>query len=221
MYSLDRNSVHLLKARKKAFLKVYAASGSLTEAAKRVKVSRSQHYVWLKDDVDYAAKFEDAREQAGELLVAEAWRRAVDGVEEPVVSMGKMVRNDDGSPLLVRKHSDALMQTLLKSYQPGRFRERTSVEHTGPGGGPLAMKVVALQVLGDPEAMELANRLLERVAAGDPQSSSLRSAREPLALEAGPSSGSPESEADRPGGETDLPPNGVHAPSVGQVGDLL
>jgi hypothetical protein len=42
-------------------------------------------------------------------LEAEAWRRAVDGVPEPLVSGGKVVRNDDGQPLAIRRYSDSLI----------------------------------------------------------------------------------------------------------------
>ena len=44
--------------------------------------------------------------EAREVLEAEAWRRANDGCEEPVVSHGKIVLNKDGTPLVVKKYSD-------------------------------------------------------------------------------------------------------------------
>lgn len=81
--------------------------GNVREAADVAGMGQT-HYEWLQSDTDYAAAFDAATEDAGDVLEAEAWRRAVDGVEEPTgwyqgVPGGK-----------VRKDSDTLLIFLLK-----------------------------------------------------------------------------------------------------------
>ena len=76
-------SQHLKEARQNAFLAEYARSGNVSAAATAAGVDRSAHYRW-SEEPDYAARFEDARESAVDVLEAEARRRAVDGWEEPV-----------------------------------------------------------------------------------------------------------------------------------------
>lgn len=47
--------------RRPAFLAAFAASGSLTEAARAVGQDRRRHYDWLRNDPAYSAQFEAAR----------------------------------------------------------------------------------------------------------------------------------------------------------------
>jgi hypothetical protein len=61
-------------------------------------------------------------------LEAEAWRRAVEGVAEPLVSMGKLVRDENDQPIAIRKYSDALMAVLLRAHKPEKYAERKQVE---------------------------------------------------------------------------------------------
>jgi hypothetical protein len=43
---------------------------------------------------------------------------------EPLVSAGKLVRDDDGQPILVRRYSDNLLLALLNAHRPPR-REKS------------------------------------------------------------------------------------------------
>ena len=90
-----------------------------------------------KEDPAFAAAWDSAIEDGTDLLEDEARRRALEGVEELIVTMGKIARNDDGTPLLVRRLSDTLMLALLKARRPEKYRERVSAEHSGPSGKPL------------------------------------------------------------------------------------
>lgn len=73
---------------------------------------------------------DEAIEQGSDILEAEAWRRAVEGVEEPVYQGGKEVGR-------IQRYSDTLMVLLLKGHKPQKFRERISSEVSGPNGGPI------------------------------------------------------------------------------------
>ena len=57
-------------------------------------------------------------------------RRVVDGVAEPLVSGGEVVRGDDGQPLAIRRYSDTLIPALLKARRPEKFKDRAVVERT-------------------------------------------------------------------------------------------
>ena len=46
------------------------------------------------------------------------------GVPEPLVSAGKLVRDDDGQPIMVQRYSDNLLLALIKARRPPR-RERS------------------------------------------------------------------------------------------------
>lgn len=119
---------------KEKFLKEFRKSGNITVAAEAVGMDRRTHYTWLEQDDDegtYAKAFADATEDAADLLEAEAHRRAVEGVEEPV----GWYQGEAGGH--VRRYSDTLLIVLLKMR--GRFRD--GVEVTGKDGGPLQVAV--------------------------------------------------------------------------------
>ena len=122
--------------RKRAFLAAVAHTGNVTEAADIAHIARSAHYQWLEADPVYEAAYEDAMEQAAQRLEAEAKRRAVEGVEEPVFYQGKQCG-------VIRRYSDALLMFLLKGAMPDKYKERTSTELTGAGGKPLAVEFIA------------------------------------------------------------------------------
>jgi hypothetical protein len=108
-------STRLKNVRQKAFLAAYVRTGSITRAAQAVKMERVRHYQWLKEDAAYAKEFEAARTQAGELLEAEAIRRAMHGYEVPVFQGGKQVG-------VVTRYSDTLLIFLLKAARPEKYR---------------------------------------------------------------------------------------------------
>lgn len=70
--------------KKRTFLEAYGRLGNISRAA-ATGGDRSPNGIRLAaDDPEYAAAFEDAEQVAGDTLEAEAWRRAVEGTEEPV-----------------------------------------------------------------------------------------------------------------------------------------
>jgi len=131
----------------------FAECGRIDLACSAVGVSRDTHYEWLKKDPEYSKAYEAARDRAVDLLEAEAWRRAKDGVEEPIVHAGRRAvetvevpeLGDDGKPtgktvkveraLVVVRYSDQLLMFLLK----GRKREvyGDKFEASGKDGEPL------------------------------------------------------------------------------------
>jgi len=122
-------SLKFTKDRREAFLRALADTGIVSLAAGIAGITRARAYQVRKADLLFAAAWEEAEEQAADRLEAEAWRRAVAGVPEPIVSAGKIVRDDDGQPIAIRRYSDALMIALLKARRPERFKDRAVVEH--------------------------------------------------------------------------------------------
>jgi hypothetical protein len=106
------------------FLEGLAKGLSATGAAALASVDRKSVYRWRAADPEFAKAWDDAIEAGTDILEDEALRRALEGNAEPMVSMGKVVRGDDGYPLLVKKHADGLMQFLLKGRRRDKFSER-------------------------------------------------------------------------------------------------
>lgn len=128
------NRTKLTLKKRKVFLAVLAECASVTKAAESIGITRQRLYEVKAVDEPFSVEWESAVEQGTDSLEDEAWRRAVEGVEDPVYFMGTRVDT-------VRKYSDGLLTLLLKSRRPDKYRERTSTELTGKDGKPLAVTV--------------------------------------------------------------------------------
>lgn len=119
----------LTKERQERFLQALANTGSVTAATAIVNTSRTRVYELRRTDTAFAAAWDEAEEIATDRLEDEARRRAIEGVAEPLVSAGKIVRGDDGQPITVRRYSDNLLLALLKAR---RLRRERSVRFQLP-----------------------------------------------------------------------------------------
>lgn len=72
------------------FLRAIESGCTTLEATQAARVSYSRPYQHVKDDPDFRAAWEEAKEASADLLEQEARRRAVDGVEEPIVYRGQL-----------------------------------------------------------------------------------------------------------------------------------
>jgi AcrR family transcriptional regulator len=128
-----------------------ATGATVSEAASAAGVSRVTIYRYLQSDAEFKAAFDDAEEQGTDVIEAEATRRAVHGVDEPVIYQGTptLIGYDSADKpcdtkdprcvrcefFTIRKPSDTLAIFLLKGRRPQKFRER--FELTGKDGGPI------------------------------------------------------------------------------------
>lgn len=143
------------------FLEALKACGIYAQAARRVGVSYSAVMQNKANNADFAHACDEAMEEAVDRAEAEAWRRGVEGFEEPVVYQGQLTlqyrRDERGQvildeaghpipllddqgrpvPLTVRKHSDAMLALVLKGRRKQVFAERTEI--TGANGGAVAI----------------------------------------------------------------------------------
>ena len=124
------NSTKLTRQRAcDAFLAELRKRGIISDAAKASGFTRQMLYVWREEDPEFAKAWDDALDEAASTLENEAWRRATEGVEEPIV--GRVERDRDGVVAHVRKYSDSLLTTLLKAHRPEKYRERYEHELRG------------------------------------------------------------------------------------------
>ena len=77
--------------KKGAFVTHLGKTGNITVAARRTGIARATYYRWIKRDEEFRQRCEDAVEDYAEALEAEADRRAVEGVEEPIYRAGRLV----------------------------------------------------------------------------------------------------------------------------------
>lgn len=92
---------------KRIFLETLAATGSVVAGAAAADRSKWTVYQWAERDPAFAARWDKALTHGLAAIEKEAFRRAVEGREEPVVSGGKVVGT-------VRRYSDHLLGLLMR-----------------------------------------------------------------------------------------------------------
>lgn len=108
-------SPQILLRQKEIFLEELARTGNVTTAAR----TAGWRYPTIaeefrKSDDQFARAWSDAQRQANDALVAEARRRAIDGVQEPVFYKGENI----GS---ITKFSDKMLELLMKGEMPEKY----------------------------------------------------------------------------------------------------
>jgi hypothetical protein len=99
--------------KKQAVLSAFKNCANVTKACEIADIARATFYGWLKEDPEFKAAYEAAREEAVEVLEDEAIRRATVG------------------------GSDTLLIFLLKAARPQKYRDGYRAEIAAPSGAPL------------------------------------------------------------------------------------
>ncbi len=133
-FNFKKEVATIATTKKEKFLEAFRQTGNVTEAAEKAGVNRATPYKWRKKDPKFAKAWEEAEQEAADRLEREAWRRAVEGVEEPVYYKGKQIDS-------IRKYSDTLLIFLLKGNRPEKYADRVKQEIFGPDGGPIKVKL--------------------------------------------------------------------------------
>jgi hypothetical protein len=110
--------------RKRKFLRNLARIGNVTLSARLLGSSRARAYEMRAEDPHFAKLWKDALREAADNLEAEAHRRAVTGVDEPVFYKGEVCGH-------IRRYSDTLLHVLLKHTKPRKYTERRETTHKG------------------------------------------------------------------------------------------
>lgn len=108
------------------FIETLELSANVGRACEAANISRSTAYKWREEDQEFAAAWEQAVENAIDRLEEEAWRRAFEGADRPVIYKGEITET-------FKEHSDRLMECLLRANRPEKYRERSQVELVGEG----------------------------------------------------------------------------------------
>lgn len=137
---------------KPAFLEALAEVPVVGHACRVAGIHRNLAYSTRKDDPSFAQDWDNALEEGIDKGEIELHRRAVKGFQEPVIDKGRICyaykRDEDGAfvpvldadgqpvPLTVTKHSDTLLQFMLRGRRRDPYGDRTEI--TGAGGGPIS-----------------------------------------------------------------------------------
>jgi hypothetical protein len=114
-----------------AFLKAYRITANITGAERACKLRPGTHHDWMQaKETIYRKAFLDIQAEMGQILEDEALRRAHEGVKRMQFYKGKPLRQ--GRKIVYEtEYSDQLLVLLLKGFLPEKYRERTTVEHSG------------------------------------------------------------------------------------------
>jgi hypothetical protein len=111
--------------KKQIFLENLAKTGNLSLACQAAAITRRQATMLRKLDSAFANAYDEAMDDAADRLEAEAWRRALEGVVNPVIKAGKPVLDPvTGEAVVIRRYSDPLLVMLLKGCKPDKFAVR-------------------------------------------------------------------------------------------------
>ena len=105
------------------FIERLKATANVTVAAAGAGVARQTAYWARNRNKTFRRQWDEAIEDAVDLLAGEARRRAT-GMNRDVWYAGKVVGSE-------REYSDALLMFLLKAHRPHLYRENVKVEHSG------------------------------------------------------------------------------------------
>lgn len=117
----------IVAGHKASFLAAYRQCGNISSAAEAANVARSMFYYWCEHDDAFVAAAQQARLEAVDRLIAEARRRAMEGVrqETPIFYLGRQI-----GTTIKTEYSDNLLMFLIKQADPS-FRDRVDLHHSG------------------------------------------------------------------------------------------
>lgn len=120
--------LELTKEQLARFIEHLSASANVTASAHVAGGCRRSFYNWRARDEDFAAEWDEALQRGLDALEDEGIRRAMGGTPRYVVSMGKIVLDPDGKPLVEHVASDTLLMFFLKARRPEIYRDRATVD---------------------------------------------------------------------------------------------
>lgn len=110
----------ILKPTQQRFLTAYMQCGQVKRASREAHVDHRSHYVWLQNDPNYRAAYDRARIAAGDVAEDEAFRRAVQGWEEPVFYQGTEVGT-------VTRYDGMLLARILAAFKSGYRTQQVNI----------------------------------------------------------------------------------------------
>ncbi len=125
-------------AMRERFFEVLEDTCSPKQAAAACGISRQTAFYHKANDPEFRLRWDKAIEVALDGLMDEAYRRACLGYEEPVIHQGRIATQVDPAtgeekPLTVRRHSDRLLEVLLKYRYGDQMADRLAVKVEATG----------------------------------------------------------------------------------------
>jgi hypothetical protein len=126
----------------RAFLDCLKNNGNITQSARCAGVTKANVYFAMRRHPQFRKAVDAALEESHDLIRAEAQRRAIQGVNEPVIWQGQMqghwvdvngkecLPGTEGGlfiPLTVKRYSDMILKVLLQSFVKGCKQEPVTV----------------------------------------------------------------------------------------------
>jgi hypothetical protein len=133
----------------KAFIAALRDTGNVRESCEAAGITRTAAYDAAKRDEEFAAAWEDAIQDAADMLESAARKRAHDGLRrykftrsgEPI-----MHPDDPTKPYYEIEYSDALVQFLLRGIRPEKYRDAKATAPDPDAGGKKSMTDAELAV---------------------------------------------------------------------------
>lgn len=129
---------------KALFLEALRNSGNVRAACQAAGIDRSTAYKCRERSKQFREQWDEALEDACDFLEAVAWQRAQAG-------------------------SDRLLEFLLKSFRPQKYKETVRQELTGADGGPIDIQNAAADF--DSRMAALVNRITKERISKEPEPS--------------------------------------------------
>ncbi len=104
--------------RQAAFLTSYAEHANILLSAQKAGIARQTVYAWLEHDEAFSCAFNQAKEDAKDVIRGEIYRRAIEGWDEPVWGPNALKG-------VVRKYSDTLLIFHAKMLMP-EYRDKSA-----------------------------------------------------------------------------------------------
>lgn len=136
-----------------AFLSAFRETGVVRYGADAAGVSRNTILDWRTRYPDFGARYQEALDDADDVVRAEIHRRGVEGWLEPVYQGGKKVGT-------IRRYSDNILKLLAQSRM-SEYRDRVDVTSAGQ---PLGSYEHIAELAADGEASQLVEQALDRLA---------------------------------------------------------
>jgi hypothetical protein len=145
------------KAAQDKFLLTFAATANVAASCLQAEIDRSTVYKWLEHDEPFTFRYHQAEQDALDVIRAAIQRRGIEGVEEHVLSQGKVVFIN-GKPLMQRRYSDACLLAMAKARVP-EYREKVDLNVQGSVTHDYGQDF-------DPQTAGIARELVRRLTAG-------------------------------------------------------
>lgn len=149
------------------FIKLLAECGNVSRAVQGAGMSNADRvslYRIRRQDAEFAEAWDEAAAMGVMALEDEMRRRAFEGVEEPVIYKGKIAKDENGVPLVMRKYSDNLLMFALKGAKPDKYRDKPAVLSANASSAAAASAAIDVEIRQGREGMyaDLVKRARDR-----------------------------------------------------------